>query len=119
VRLFHYTCEHGAARIRKAGMRLTPNPQVALGGVALVWLTNLEAPNRQALGLTSHALDCDRLDARFEVKDSSACERWVEFAYRCKIPTHRRWGLELTDGAYPMTWWVSLNDVPVRELVRA
>jgi hypothetical protein len=66
MRLYHYCCSHSLEGIRKDGF-LRPWRQVALGDVPLVWLTDLEVPDRKALGLTSDLLDCDRLEHRVVV----------------------------------------------------
>ena len=102
---YHYTCEHGASAILRDGMlrpQRTPLPPVQF----VLWLTDLEAPARKPLGLTSHTLDCDRTAHRFVVNEPVAVLPWVE-ARRQYFP---RWWveeLESTDGAMPMHWYVT------------
>ncbi|MGH9252915.1 MAG: hypothetical protein ACRD0W_25905 [Acidimicrobiales bacterium] len=98
--LYHYTCDHGAARIGDSGI-LQPH-------LGLVWLTDLDVPMREALGLTSHILNCDRIVHRYRVTDTASCQRWLTYL-------GRRWqlDLELADGARPAHWWVSEQPVPV------
>jgi hypothetical protein len=74
-----------------------------------VWLTDLEVPDRKALGLTSDLLDCDRLEHRVVV-DVEA-EHWPRYARRLPLELRRR--LELAAGARPMHWYVSEHPVPV------
>jgi len=108
VRLYHYACSHSAAGIRADGF-LRPHAQVLLGDVKLVWLTDMEVPDADALGLTSWTLRCDRTEHRFEV-DYDA-QRWVSYARG--LTPEQRWALEIAPGARPMHWWVSTESVPI------
>lgn len=107
MRLYHYTCSCCAEKIRADG-RLRPWRQVALDNVELVWLTDLDTPDRNALGLTSKTLKCDRTEYRVTV-DSLMTQRWVSYARW--VPLELRRGLELAPGALPMHWWISLLSV--------
>jgi hypothetical protein len=62
-RLYHYTCGHSVNGIQRTGT-LEPNAQPILGGVHLVWLTDLAEPDVYGLGLTSHILKCRRTEYR-------------------------------------------------------
>jgi hypothetical protein len=108
MRLYHYCCSHSLEGIRRDGF-LKPHRQVALGDVELVWLTDLEAPDRLALRLTSDLLDCDRLEHRIVV-DVEAIH-WPRYARQ--LPLELRRPLELATGARPMHWYVSEHPVPV------
>jgi hypothetical protein len=98
--LFHYTCDHGHQGIGEgpAGI-LLPND-------GLVWLTDLESPVREALGLTSHTLSCDRTQYRYRATAALAHVRpWTEA--RRQVRREVREALEAAPGAMPMHWWVS------------
>jgi hypothetical protein len=104
--LYHYTCDHGAAGISASGLvevRLQP-PE---GKVALAWFTDLEAPNRVALGLTSRSLQCDRLAYRFTIPEPIDVVRYVDVR-REHFPRYWREALESVPGAMPMHWYISL-----------
>lgn len=82
------------------------------GPSGLVWLTDLDQPDRQALGLTSFILDCDRTEHRFVLPGDSG-ERWVDWCRRVRLPRARRDLLEMADGAQPLRWWVSERPIPL------
>jgi hypothetical protein len=111
TRLWHYTCDHGATGIRRDGF-IRPNPNPFLGA-ALAWFTDLNPPDREALGLTSTMLHCDRLAHSFEV-DSEAVQPWIE-ARRDLLRTAKKFvlTLESAPGAMPAHWYVSTVPVPV------
>jgi hypothetical protein len=105
VTLYHYTCRHSLAKLTAAAdvfgtMVLEP---MSPGG--LLWLTDLETPYREALGLTSMILNCDRTEYRLEVMDPSTVQRWVDV--RRQYPGLRE--LELAPGVMPMHWYVSTS----------
>jgi hypothetical protein len=112
VRLYHFTCRDAAPRIIGCG-ELRPHTQVQIGGTALVWLTDLERPNRYEIGLTSHTLHCDRMEFRFEA-DIEEPVRWVDYL-REQPRDVRLTGryLAMTSGAKPMHWYVSTEPVGV------
>jgi len=114
VKLYHFTCRHAAERIEVARW-LTPHTQVQLDGRELVWLTDLEEPNRLDLGLTSNTLNCDRMEYRV----TAACEarRWPEYL-REQPRDVRLEGRRLTGIGLPMHWYVSDLPVPVLTLER-
>jgi hypothetical protein len=105
VKLYHYTCDHGAERIGPRGT-LKPQPLVGSGtaGVA-VWMTDLDVPFRDALGLTSHILDCDRTAHQYVVHEPRAVMHWTEA--RKILPRQYVRALESAPGAMPMHWYVS------------
>lgn len=98
--LYHYTCDHQAPSIAQDGV-LKP------GIDGLVWLTDLDAPPRLALGLTSYTLSCDRMANRFTVTQSADTVWWMR--YRKLRPDLV--AKELCDGVMPMHWWVSERPV--------
>lgn len=104
---YHYTCEDGAKAIGKAG-KIKPNGLAGVG-MRFAWFTDLAAPHRDALGLTSNFITCDRTTHRYRVVEDALLQRWVEIRRSC----HKEWVamLENSPGAKPMHWWVS--DEPV------
>ena len=101
--IYHYTCAHQAAKMMPdAYGNVTLEPR-SPGG--LLWLTDLATPVRQALGLTSMILDCDRTEYRLELLDLSTVRRWVDVrrSYR------ELWALERVPGVMPMHWYVSTS----------
>lgn len=109
IDLWHYTCRHRAALIGASGV-LAPHDQLVLGGVALVWLTDLDVPDVDALGLTSTMLSCDRTEARYRVTGGETLP-WAEWAELSHVD--RRTRSELTFGRRPRHWFVSTSPVPV------
>lgn len=113
--LWHYTCDHGARGIELSGTVL-PNPRTAEFGLPPVaWLTDLDPPDRFALGLTMDSITCDRMAWRCTV-DAPAAERWFAYARRCRVPRELR--DELEDGRLPAHWWVSETPVAVLSVER-
>lgn len=115
--LYHYTCEHSHLLLGDGEATLVPADldAVAPGRTPwtayLVWLTDMRVPVREALGLTSHTLTCDRTQYRYRVTSRGDIEWWPHFA-RALLPSQRRL-LEEEPGARPMHWWVSGSPVPV------
>lgn len=106
--LYHYTCDDGARLIERDGF-LKP------GGDGLVWLTDLYPPHREALGLTSITLKCDRMTNRFRVLSRDGILRWM-FVRRMFIQMGQRdWvhSLESAPGAKPGHWFITELTVPV------
>lgn len=99
--LWHYTCDHHLLDILKAG-RLSPR-----GSRGLVWLTDLDLPQREGLGLTSLMLDCDRTRNRLRVADTEGVMWWMD--YRRHVDPVWRESLEGAPGVMPMHWWVSTS----------
>ena len=112
MKLYHYTCEH-SARLIRAKRWLIPHPQVVLGRRELVWLTDMDEPDRAALGLTSHTLQCDRTAVRV-IAVTSEATHWPVFAR--DLPADQRHALEYADGVLPMHWYVAELPVPVLEV---
>jgi hypothetical protein len=112
VRLYHFTCRDAAPLIAEDG-ELRPHRQVQLDGTKLVWLTDLEAPNRYEIGLTSHILSCDRMEFRFAA-DVEEPLRWVDYLrdQPRDVRVAARY-LAMATGAKPMHWYVSTVAVPV------
>ena len=123
--LYHYTCDHSRQKIGDAGTlqplhviagRDTPTPPKSwpmwrYPVLDLIWLTDLDTPAADALGLTSRILSCDRTAHRYRATDTSTVMRWVHA--RRDYPPQLRHELETELGAMPMHWWVSEKPVPV------
>lgn len=108
MRLYHFTCEHGAERIVQEGL-LRPNPLLK---PSVIWLTNLSDAPREWLGLTSIILECDRTQYRFSAEVEEP-ERYVDWAKRVRLSRRVRDAWELAPGALPMHWWISETPLPV------
>jgi hypothetical protein len=111
--LYHYTCGHNAPDIRKQG-RIIPGIRLHgqnVGGARFAWFTDLAPPvPREAIGLTSLILKCDRTECVFTVDcNAPGIRRWVDVRR-----LHRDlWDLELAEGAAPMHWFVSQEPISV------
>lgn len=101
--LYHYTCDHHIDLIRVQGV-LRPTRDLVTDRVTL-WLTDLEAPNRYGLGLTSHLIRCDRTRHRLVVPDPINVHRWVDV--RRQYPDWWVAALEMAPGVLPMHWYVT------------
>jgi hypothetical protein len=118
--LYHYTCAHSVKGIRRE-MKLTPNRHPLLGVLEFVWLTDLDVPDVDALGLTSHIIKCRRTEYRATAGENEALH-WPKLARHLRLTTGDRQilagvrALESAPGARPMHWWVSFSPVPVTEL---
>lgn len=121
MRLYHYTCEHGAERIEylSNGM-VIPQRQPVLGDLHLSWFTSMPSAGREALGLTSKSLSCDRMEALFEVEpdDVGAAITWAEFktqeAFAPLVAAGR--SLEAVRGTRPALWLVAAQPVRARRV---
>lgn len=114
--LFHFTCDHGHLGIGARGTLLPAHslsdrvdwPEHLWQG-RLVWATDLAVPQREALGLTSHLLKCDRTAHRYRLDHPGLLTPWHEYR-RLLLGNGLDRALveELEDyGARPMHWWVS------------
>lgn len=110
-RLYHYTCDHAVAGIR-ADRFVKPNMHPLLKGIALAWFTDLDAPDRDGLGLTSNYITCDRTTHRFTVADSAPIRWWPNAVRELDLQGYRR-ALEIAPGAWPAHWYVSVVPVVV------
>lgn len=108
MKLYHYTCDHGSEKIARSG-QLLPNGHPWLP-VPVIWLTDMERPDREALGLTSQTIRCDRTAWRVSV-DTDEADPWHVFARRYRVSRSVREELEF--GRLPMAWFVSLDPIPV------
>lgn len=118
MRLFHYTCDDGRAGIGDVGF-LRSSAQLSgrtdLPDIARwIWLTDMETPDRNALGLTSQILGCDRMTHRYEVRwdyAADAAAPWTQV--RRLAPAVERQALESAPGAKPRHWFVTRQPIEV------
>jgi len=114
--LWHYTCDHGHEAIGEFGV-LVPGRVLAPDRMPpdywpadFVWLTDLARPNRDALGLTSWIIECDRTAHRYRAAWEVTIKPWVEVRRSVNSPE----SLEAAEGARPRHWYVSRDPVAVR-----
>jgi hypothetical protein len=99
--LYHYTCMHSAYSIKADRFVLRP------GVTGFLWLTDLDAPDRRGLGLTSHILECDRTEFRFAVPEPVEVERWVDV--RKSMPRYLVQELEADPRSMLMHWYLTTH----------
>lgn len=101
--LYHYTCYHGNAAIAEDGGIIKPGPD------GMVWLTDLRVPIRDALGLTSVYITCDRIAFRWAIDPIPETVEWWPRWLRHATPAWRKWGrlIEMAPGVRPAHWYVS------------
>jgi hypothetical protein len=125
--LWHYTCDHGHQGIGTEGQLLPPTtldpmlilkaravmghgPAVSLF-LSLVWLTDLEEPDREGLGLTMRLITCDRTRHRYRVTEPHICKPYK--GIRKLLPMTMRAELEQVPHARPDHWWIAFEPVAV------
>ena len=69
----------------------------------VIWLTTESDPERDAVGLTSSMLECDRMQYRYRVEPKPSCVRWVDVRDRAPSRVVRA----LESFGSPETWVVS------------
>ncbi|MFC0673511.1 hypothetical protein [Brachybacterium hainanense] len=107
--LYHYTHPEAAEKIAASGLVL---PGRDVGMISpLSWFTDMEIPDRNALGLTMHFLTIDRTARRFRVVDDTWVKPWRDL--RRKFPPRYLDQLEASPGALLMHWWVAARPIPV------
>jgi hypothetical protein len=98
-------------------MRLTERmPADRQWMLTIAWFTDLPEPMREALGLTSATLPCDRTEWRVTVSDPSMLIPWSRFARDRGVPRRQREDLERY--GRPAHWWVSEEPVPISGCAR-
>lgn len=108
--LWHYTCTHGHAGISQDGGLIKPGRLLSIAPEAspFIWLTDLDTPAAEPLGLTRIITPCDRTAHRWRADDPVALP-WVKL--RRWMPQRYVQGLECARGAMPMHWWVMLEPI--------
>ena len=120
MKLYHFTCDHGIHGISQDGS-VRPNTQPLLRTAPpIIWLTDLDVPDRSALGLTSMMLECDRTRHRLDVdaEHVRGLLHWPAAAREWKIPRPVRDLLE-NSGALPMHWYVTAAPIDVQLMTLA
>lgn len=111
--LYHYTCSHGIAGIGAFGKLLPRTCPWMPDAPAVVWLTDMVEPDRDAIGLTSTILTCDRLEGRYVVsRNAPGVFDWASFAAAHVGDTAARRTAERY--ADPSRWWVSTTPISAR-----
>ena len=107
--LYHYCCRHSAKLIVRSGA-LRPFPQPLLRGLPVLWATDQETPDREALGLTMHMVQCDRTERRFTIPDYSTqlFTPWLDSPVRLLVDDLANFEAAPRD---PTLWWVSILPV--------
>lgn len=104
--LWHFTCGHGYRAIGKRGI-LKPNPHPLLPELGpVVWLTVHPMPSRDAVGLSSRTLRCDRMAYRYRVRLQQPVH-WPDVRDRAKPEILR----DLEAYGEPETWWLAFEPV--------
>lgn len=111
MKLFHFTCHHGYLGIGRRG-ELRPMVEHPLLRVKVIWLTSESAPDREATGLTSRFISCDRMAYRYVVTDSTGCRPWLGSPERTDAPADAVAVLE--EYGDPEHWWVATDPVKAR-----
>lgn len=119
--LYHYTCEHAAAKIVKNGQLVGwPHRFLPLIG-PIIWLTDLDQVARDEKGLDPLGLapiqlkhKCDRLGWRVDV-DIAEPIRWASWARRHPAITKTQVTSVETNarGTLIAHWYISLERVPI------
>lgn len=108
MRLYHFTCDHGLAKIRETG-ELVPQDQPMLED-RLIWFTPFAGASAADLGMVPVMLKCDRMAHRVSVETAFGVA-WSEV--RGLYRADRVRALEAAPGAKPGYWWVARVPVPV------
>lgn len=121
--LYHYTCHHARYKLGDRGKLLAPRElgnvhggRLFMQGIfaeldSFTWLTDLDYPYRDALGLSSDFADCDRTRYRYRVLDRVAATPWA--VVRRSVNPQMVAVLESTPAVMPMHWWVTSQPVEV------
>jgi hypothetical protein len=117
---WHWSCEHRAPAIAGDDFLLRPHAQVMLGRTPLVWFTSSALASREALGLSSTRLRCDRMEHLFVVVDED-----LDKVHTWEALKREPWFapflggaqlLEAARGTRPILWGVATEPVRVRQL---
>jgi len=117
VTLWHYTCKHAAARIRRKGIVLPGRLLVPENAYMwpVSWWTTMDEPDREALGLTSIALSCDRTEYRFQPRKGELVVPYLSVADDPRLAASLIPARLITALGDPEVWWVSFYAVRVIE----
>lgn len=117
--IFHYTCSHHVADIERERLVRPGLPWTVIDtawknrgfgptglGAAprIAWLTDMESPEAEALGLTMNYISCDRTEFRVTVAPHPRIESWAAFVGRYK--PNPDWLESLQRSRAPARWFV-------------
>lgn len=108
--LYHFTCNHGFEGIRKTNVLLPNAHPLMLNLGAILWLTDLSEPTKEAVGLTNSWTTCDRLAYRYIVRCKAAAH-WSKVRQRAPkdiVETLESYG-------QPEHWWIVRRPVLASE----
>lgn len=118
--LYHYTCDHSRKLLGDSG-ELVPARDLSTAPPwvrqtmpwqgTVVWLTDLDRPDRYGLGLTSELITCDRTVHRYRVTCNLGITGWLWA--RNSAPAAIAEELESLAGSMPSHWYVAPGPVPV------
>jgi hypothetical protein len=130
-RLYHFTCKHAFQSIILDGQLVAPASLNGSLGTArmldegaprwlteVVWLTDLDQPYRELLGLTRRFNRCDRTRHRFTAEhlgELAGLQHWPTFR-RTLTGDDLRFAYMLEanpSGVRPAHWWVAPGPVPI------
>lgn len=118
MNMYHYTCDCALEKIEADNWLLKPNLLTAKFGLpVVVWLTDMEQPDKQALGLTSRTLPCDRTQHRLAIPDTSSVVPWSQWCRANNFTRAQRDVLEVSNRfgsasqAQPRRWFVSSKPI--------
>jgi hypothetical protein len=104
--LWHFTCDHAHAAIGNRGL-LRPNAHPLIPELGpVIWLTSDPSPTRDAVGLSSTYITCDRMAYRYRAVDPEVVP-WAD-ARRNVDP---RVVTVLESHGDPGTWWLASASV--------
>lgn len=122
--LYHYTCDHAHRKLGNRGRLLVPREVGNIHGGQLArqegifaelygftWLTDLDYPHREVLGLTNNFAVCDRTRHRYRALGPVAATPWT--AARRSVNSRLVAVLESAPAVMPMHWWVTSEPVEV------
>lgn len=121
--LYHYTCYHAQLKLGARGQLRVPREvgnvhgaRPALQGIfaeldSFTWMTDLDYPHRDALGLNSNFSHCDRTQFRYRIVAHTDATPWT--AVRRSVNSTLVSVLESSPAAMPMHWWVASAPVEV------
>jgi hypothetical protein len=106
--MYHFTCDHGYAAILADNGMIRPNRHPMLPQAPpLIWLTDLEEPSADDVGLTSALVRCNRLAHRFKIDEGQRAIPWLSSGV-CHLANPR-----VVEALHllgrPDHWWIALH----------
>ncbi len=116
IDLYHFTCRDRANLIEDEPQPfiLLPNEQVFVKG-RLIWFTDLDEIDYDALGLQGPTLKCDRGEVLYHVTEClTEPVPWIGSIWQARTAPHDQ--IELHRGREPRRWWVTDEIVRVERV---